>query len=910
MTTEIVNSIETLDAKLTKMRQAQKVFSTFTQEQVDLICLQAAMAANKARIPLAKMAQAETGMGVVEDKVIKNNYAAEHVHHYFRDLKTCGVIEENPAMGTKRIAEPLGVVGGLIPTTNPTSTAIFKILICLKTRNAILVSPHPSAIHCTIEAARIMKEAAEKAGCPKDIISWLDVSSLDLTHHMMESVDFIIATGGSGMVKAAYASGTPAIGVGPGNCNVIFDSSCDIKNAVASTIHSKTFDNGMICASEQHVTVLDDIYDKTKNEFANSRCYFLNDEEAKKVADVFFDYQSHGVKAQAVGQPATKIAQIAGIVVPETTKVLIYETNNTNPDHPWACEKLSPILGMYRAKTFDEALDICFKLVDDSGPGHTSALYADPLEKEKIDAFSKKMHTGRILINTPTTFGGIGDLYNFNLVPSMTLGPGSWGKSSFSGQMNIYQLLNIKTVAERRENMLWLQLPEKVYFKRGCTPVALREIKDTYACKKAFIVTDANLFEIGMCTPTIQQLTEMGIATSVYYDIQPDPQIQDAMKGMRMMHEFKPDVVIGIGGGSAIDTAKIMWLMYEHPNEDFLDLATVFIDIRKRIYEFPKRGQSKLVLIPTTAGTGSEVTPFIIISDANTNAKWPLADYGTLANMAIVDPDNMMHLPKSATQASGYDALTHAVEAYVSVMASDYTDGFALIATKNIFKYLPRAYKNGAADPEARVKMADASTIAGIAFANAFLGINHSLAHKLGGYHHLPHGVANAILFPYICRYNAQKTPTKMGTFSQYQYPKAFERYVELAEFCGFKGKDDQETFENFIAASINLQRELDIPHTIQEYGVKEADFLATLDEMCENAFGDQCTGANPVYPLIHEIRDIFLQAYYGREVYEEKVKAGTIVLAKPQMFENTFGKDYDVNMNGVTLPDPVPPKL
>lgn len=903
-----IDSVETLEAKLAEMRKAQAVFATFTQEQVDEICKQAAMAADKARIPLAKMAHAETGMGVVEDKVIKNNYASEHVHNYFRNIKTCGVIEENKAAGTKRIAEPVGVVGAVTPTTNPTSTCIFKILICLKTRNAILISPHPSAKRCTIEAARIMREAAEKAGLPENIICWMDEGSIEMTQVMMKEVNLIMATGGAGMVKAAYSSGTPAIGVGPGNCNVIFDDTCDIKNAVSSTIHSKTFDNGMICAAEQHITVLDSIYDKVKKEFQESRCYFLTPEESARVGEVFFNPATHGVKASAVGRPAVKLAEMAGVKVPADTKVLIAETDDSSHDNPWANEKLCPVLGMYRAKNFNEALDLCAKLVSEGGAGHSGALYVDPNEREKIDAFGLRMKAGRILINTPTTFGGLGDLYNFDIAPSLTLGPGTFGGSSFMGQTNIMQLLNIKTVAERRENMLWLRLPEKVYFKKGCTSVALKELKDYYHSKKAFVVTDANLFEIGMCQPILDQLTEMGIATSIFYDIRVDPQIQDAMKGLPAMHEFQPDVIIAIGGGSAIDTAKIMWLMYEHPEENFLDLATVFIDIRKRVYEFPKMGQkAKLVCIPTTAGTGSEVTPFTIISDANTGAKWPLADYELLPTMAIVDADNMMNMPKGVTRASGYDVLTHAVEAYVSVMASDYTDGFALTAIKSVFNYLPRAYKYGAKDPEARIKMADASCLAGIAFANAFLGANHSLAHKLGGWHHIPHGTANALLFTEVCKYNAQRTPTKMGTFSQYKYPHAFERYVEIAEFCGMKGKNDVETFNNFIKAAEDLKAAIDIPASIHDYGIDEKTFMAGLDEMSENAFNDECTGANPVYPLISEIREIYLRAYWGKE-YDAKVKAG-IPAAEPQMFSNPFGSDYEVQLNGVELAPPAAPE-
>ena len=899
-----VTSLESLEAKLAEMREAQAIYSKFTQEQVDEICKQAAMAADKARIPLAKMANAETGMGVVEDKVIKNNYAAEHIFNYFRHMKTCGVISEDKAFGTKRIAEPVGIVGAVTPTTNPTSTAIFKILICLKTRNAILLSPHPTAKKCTIEAARIMREAAEKAGLPENIICWMDESSIEMTQMMMREVNLIMATGGAGMVKAAYSSGTPAIGVGPGNCNVIFDDTCDIDHAVASTIHSKTFDNGMICAAEQHVTVLDSIYDQVKKKFQESRCYFLTKEEAAKVGEVFFNSATHGVKATAVGRPATKLAEMAGIKVPADTKVLIAETDDTSHDNAWANEKLCPVLGMYHAKDFPQAMDICYKLVTEGGAGHSAAMYVNPNEREKINAFGLRMKAGRVIINMPTTFGGLGDLYNFDTPPSLTLGPGTFGGSSFMGQTNVMQLLNIKTVAERRENMLWLRLPEKVYFKKGCAPVALKELRDEYNCKRAFIITDATLFELGMCDNAIKQLEEMGIATSAFYNIRVDPQIQDAMKGMPAMNEFKPDVIIAIGGGSAIDTAKIMWLMYEHPEENFLDLATVFIDIRKRVYKFPKMGiKSKLVCIPTTAGTGSEVTPFTIISDANTGAKWPLADYELLPTMAIVDADYMMNLPPKATQASGYDVLTHAVEAYVSVFASDYTNGFALTAIKNVFKYLPRAYKYGAKDEEARIKMADASCLAGIAFANAMLGVNHSLAHKLGGWHHIPHGTANALLFPEVCKYNAQRYPTKMGMFSQYKYPQAFERYVEIGEYLGLKGKTDEETFDNFIKAAEDLRTAIDIPASIHDYGIDEKKFMDGLDEMSENAFNDECTGGNPVYPLISEIRDVYLRAYWGKE-YDAKVKEG-IAAAKPEMYSNPFGSDYEVHMDTVQLPQP-----
>ena len=787
-----VTTAQELTEALAKCRAAQEKFATYTQEQVDKIFLAAATAANQMRIPLAKQAVAETGMGVVEDKVIKNHYAAEYIYNAYKDSKTCGVIEEDTAYGIQRIAEPIGVIAAVIPTTNPTSTAIFKTLISLKTRNGIIISPHPRAKGCTIAAARVVLEAAVAAGAPEGIIAWIDKPSLELTNQVMREADLILATGGPGMVKAAYSSGKPALGVGPGNTPAVIDDSADILLAVSSVIHSKTFDNGMICASEQSVVVLDSIYDRVKAEFIKRGCYVLNGEEIDKVRATILI--NGALNAKIVGQSAHTIAALAGVDVPETTKILIGEVTSTDLSEAFAHEKLSPVLAMYRASDFTDAMNKADTLVKDGGYGHTASVYLDTVSgKEKLDAFAEKMKACRILVNTPSSHGGIGDLYNFKLAPSLTLGCGSWGGNSVSENVGIKHLLNIKTVAIRRENMLWFRAPEKVYFKKGCAPVALKELRDEYNCKRAFIITDATLFELGMCDNAIKQLEEMGIATSAFYNIRVDPQIQDAMKGMAAMNEFKPDVIIAIGGGSAIDTAKIMWLMYEHPEENFLDLATVFIDIRKRVYKFPKMGiKSKLVCIPTTAGTGSEVTPFTIISDANTGAKWPLADYELLPTMAIVDADYMMNLPPKATQASGYDVLTHAVEAYVSVFASDYTNGFALTAIKNVFKYLPRAYKYGAKDEEARIKMADASCLAGIAFANAMLGVNHSLAHKLGGWHHIPHGTANALLFPEVCKYNAQRYPTKMGMFSQYKYPQAFERYVEIGEYLGLKGKTDE----------------------------------------------------------------------------------------------------------------------
>jgi len=882
----LINSVESFEKALPVIRASQEQYATFTQEQVDIICEKAAMAVSKMRIPLAKMACEETGYGIVVDKVTKNQYASEHMWNYMRHAKTCGIIEENRAFGTKRVASPKGVIAAVTPTTNPTSTTIFKIMVALKTRNAVILSPHPHAVKCSIAAARIMREAAIEAGLPEHVISWIETPSLEISDILMKKVDLIMATGGAGMVHAAYSSGTPAIGVGPGNCNVVIDETADLRMAVESIIHSKTFDNGMICATEQHITVLSSVYNEVKALLKDARCYFLNDEEASKVATVFFNPKNHGVNPPAVGQTAVRLAEMAGIQVPYDTKVLIYETDDTSHENPWANEKLTTLLGMFRADTLDEAFDICAKLVYEGGAGHSAALYVDPTEEEKINRFAEKMKAGRILINTPTAFGGIGDLYNFDIAPSLTLGPGSVGHSAYMGNTNYEQLLDIKVVANRKENMLWLQLPKKVYHKTGCTPVALREMKHVYDFKRAFIITDANLYQIGACDAILNQLHDLGIETAEFFDIRVDPQIQDAMKGLPKMHEFEPDVIIAVGGGSAIDTAKIMWIMYEHPEEAFLDMATTFLDIRKRVRFFPQMGKkAKLVCIPTTAGTGSECTPFTIISDANTGMKWPLIGYEMMPEMAIIDADHMMKLPPRATQASGYDVLTHAVEAYVSTFATEYTDGFCKDATKMVFDYLPRAYhsafKGAKADPVAREKMADASCLAGIGFANAFLGINHSLSHKIGGWFHIPHGTANALLFPYVCRFNAQKHPYHMGTFSQYKYPQAFERYVQLGELIGVKGATDEETFENWIKAAEQLKIDVDIPETICDWLMEahpeksaqawEADFLAAVDQMSEWAFHDACTGCNPVYPTIGELKACYLRAFYGNEKFAEK---------------------------------------
>ena len=858
-----VSNIESFEKKLSQVREAQKKFAEYSQEQVDKIFKAAAIAANMARIPLAKMAVEETGMGVVEDKVIKNHYAAEYIYNKYKNTKTCGVISRDTAFGLTEIAEPIGIIGAVIPTTNPTSTAIFKALICLKTRNGIIISPHPRAKKSTIAAAKIVLEAAVKAGAPENIIGWIDVPSLELTNALMRNSDTILATGGPGMVKSAYSSGKPALGVGAGNTPVIIDSTADIKVAVNSIIHSKTFDNGMICASEQSVTVLADIYDEVKKEFAARGCYFLKDDEIDKVRKTILINGS--LNARIVGQSAYKIAQLAGVEVPEKTKVLIGEVESVDISEEFAHEKLSPVLGMYKAETFDEALAKAAQLVADGGYGHTSSLFIHPAQTEKIEKHYHAMKTCRIVINTPSSHGGIGDLYNFALTPSMTLGCGSWGGNSVSENVGVKHLLNIKRVAERRENMLWFRTPQKVYFKKGCMPLALDEL-GMMGKKKAFIVTDSFLYKNGYVKPIESKLDELGIQHTCFYDVQPDPTLASAKEGAAAMKLFEPDVIIALGGGSAMDAGKIMWVLYEHPETDFMDMAMRFMDIRKRICPFPKMGEKAyFVAVPTSSGTGSEVTPFAVITDETTHIKYPLADYELLPNMAIVDADNMMNQPKGLTSASGIDALTHALEAYASIMATEYTDGLALQAMKSIFAYLPSAYENGANDPIAREKMATASTMAGMAFANAFLGVCHSMAHKLGAYHHIAHGVANALLITYVMRYNADPVPPKMGTFSQYPYPHTLERYCECARFLGFVGKDDNETFEIFLQKIEELKERCGIKKTIADYGVSEEDFLASLDEMVENAFDDQCTGANPRYPLMSEIKEIYLKAYYGK---------------------------------------------
>ena len=867
-----VDSVETLNQAFAVTREAQRKFATYTQEQVDKIFLAAASAADKARISLAKLAVEETGMGIVEDKVIKNHYAAEYIYNAYKDTKTCGVIEEDEAYGIQKIAEPIGVIAAVIPTTNPTSTAIFKCLLALKTRNAIIISPHPKAKDSTIAAAKLVLEAAVEAGAPEGIIDWIDIPSLELTNTVMKEADIILATGGPGMVKAAYSSGKPALGVGAGNTPAIIDESADILLAVNSIIHSKTFDNGMICASEQSVIVLDPIYDEVKKEFAARGCYFLNEEETEKVRKTIII--NGALNAKIVGQSANKIASLSGVSVPVGTKILIGEVESVELSEEFAHEKLSPVLAMYRASTFEEAVEKAEHLVADGGYGHTSSVYLNEItEKDKLALFAAKMKTCRILLNTPSSHGGIGDLYNFKLAPSLTLGCGSWGGNSVSDNVGVKHLLNIKTVAKRRENMLWFRTPEKIYIKKGCLPVALDELKTVRGAKKAFIVTDTFLYQNGYTKPITDKLDQMGIQHATFFNVQPDPTLANATEGAAQMRAFAPDTIIALGGGSAMDAAKIMWVLYEHPEADFMDMAMRFIDIRKRVYTFPKMGEKAyFIAVPTSAGTGSEVTPFAVITDEKTGVKYPLADYELLPNMAIIDTDFHMSAPKGLTAASGIDAVTHAIEAYAAMLATDYTDSLALRSLKMVFEYLPRAYDNGQTDIVAREKMANAATMAGMAFANAFLGVCHSMAHKLGSFHHLPHGVANALMIEEVIRFNASEAPAKMGTFSQYDHPHTLARYAEIADYLGINGDNDKEKLEGLIAKINELKRKVGIKETIKDYGIDEEDFLNRLDDMVEQAFDDQCTGANPRYPLMSEIKQMYLNAYYGKHFCEKEM--------------------------------------
>ena len=861
----LVDSVEALQQKIGEVRVAQRIFAEYTQEQVDKIFCAAAMAANRARIPLARMAVEETGMGVVEDKVIKNHFASEYIYNAYKNTKTCGVIEEDPAYGIQKIAEPLGVLAAVIPTTNPTSTTIFKTLLSLKTRNCVIISPHPRAKNSTIQAAKIILEAAVAAGAPEDVIAWIDVPSLELTNAVMAGADLILATGGPGMVKSAYMSGKPAIGVGAGNTPAIIDDTADILLAVNSIILSKTFDNGMICASEQSVIVLDKVYKPVKQEFMRRGCYFLNEDEVEKVRKTII--VNGALNARIVGQPAARIADMAGVKVPDTTKILIGEVERVDLSEEFAHEKLSPVLAMYRAHDFGGAVEKATKLIEDGGYGHTSSLYVNAAsEKEKIQKFSNTMKTGRILVNTPSSQGGIGDLFNFKLAPSLTLGCGSWGGNSVSENVGVKHLINTKVVAERRKNMLWFRTPPKVYIKKGCLQVALGELRDVLGKKRVFVVTDTFLYQNGYAKPVTDKLEELGIQYTVFFDVAPDPTLACAKAGSAAMTVFQPDCIIALGGGSAMDAGKIMWVLYEHPDADFMDMAMRFVDIRKRIYPFPKMGNKAcFIAVPTTAGTGSEVTPFAVITDETSDVKYPIADYELMPSIAIVDADMMMDAPKGLTAASGIDAVTHALEAYVSMLASDYTDSLALGALSICFEYLPAAYEKGAADPVAREKMADAATMAGMAFANAFLGVCHSMAHKLGAFHHLPHGIANALMINEVIRYNASEVPTKMGIFSQYDHPKTLARYAKIAEHLKLGGKTDEEKLQGLLTAMEELKAKLGIKKTIADYGIDEKIFLEKLDDMVEQAFDDQCTGANPRYPLLSEIKQMYLNAYYGK---------------------------------------------
>ena len=864
-----VTNAQELTKRIKELRKAQREFAKFNQDQVDEIFRQAALAANNNRIKLAKMAVEETGMGIVEDKVIKNHFAAEYIYNQYKDMKTCGVLEEDKTFGITKVAEPIGVIAAIVPTTNPTSTAIFKTLIALKTRNAIIISPHPRAKKATIEAAKIVLDAAVKAGAPEGIIGWIDEPSVELSQNVMRESDIILATGGPAMVKAAYSSGRPALGVGAGNTPAIIDETAHIKMAVNSILLSKTFDNGVICASEQSIIVLDQVYDEVKKELAERGAYILKGEEVDKVRKVILN-EKGGLNANIVGQSAYKIATMAGVKAPESAKVLVGEVTSVELEEPFSHEKLSPVLAMYRAKSFEEALDKADRLIELGGMGHTSILYTDQLKsKDRILTFGERMKTARTLINMPAAQGAIGDLYNFKLAPSLTLGCGSWGGNSVSENVGPKHLINVKSIAERRENMLWFRVPEKTYFKYGCLPVALDELADM-GKKKAFIVTDRVLFDMGYTNKVTEVLEKNGIQYKIFADVEPDPTLKCARAGAQEMLNFNPDVVISLGGGSAMDAAKIMWVMYEHPEVNFHDLAMTFMDIRKRIYKFPTMGQkAMMVSIATSAGTGSEVTPFAVITDETTGVKYPLADYELTPDMAIVDAELMMTSPKGLTACAGIDVLVHSIEAYVSIMASEYTNGLALEAIRLVFKYLPDAYNEGTTNVKAREKMAHASCMAGMAFSNAFLGINHSMAHKLGAFHHLPHGMANSLLMNEVIRFNATDAPTKQAAFAQYKYPNAAWRYARIADHLGLGGNTEAEKVELLIKAIEELQAKVNMPKTIQEAGVSEVKFMESLDEMVEQAFDDQCTGANPRYPLMSELREMYITSYYGKKMTE-----------------------------------------
>ena len=857
-----VTNAQELTKRIEQLREAQKQFATFSQEQVDEIFRQAALAANHNRIKLAKMAVEETGMGIVEDKVIKNNFAAEYIYNQYKNMKTCGVLEEDKTSGITKVAEPIGVISAIVPTTNPTSTAIFKCLIALKTRNAIIISPHPRAKNSTIEAARVVLEAAVKAGAPEGIIGWIDQPSVELSQNVMRESDIILATGGPAMVKAAYSSGRPALGVGAGNTPAIIDETAHIKMAVNSILLSKTFDNGVICASEQSIIVLEQVYDEVKKELAERGAYILKGEEIDKVRSIILN-EKGGLNADMVGQSAYKIARMAGVNVPESAKVLVGEVTSVELEEPFSHEKLSPVLAMYKATSFEDALNKADRLIELGGMGHTSILYTDQVKnRDRVLTFGERMKTARTLINMPAAQGAIGDLFNFKLAPSLTLGCGSWGGNSVSENVGPKHLINVKSIAERRENMLWFRVPEKTYFKYGCLPVALAELGEM-GKKKAFIVTDKVLFEMGYTNKVTEVLEAQGIQYKIFSDVEPDPTLRCARAGAAEMTNFQPDVIISLGGGSAMDAAKIMWVMYEHPEVNFHDLAMTFMDIRKRIYKFPTMGEkAMMVSIATSAGTGSEVTPFAVITDEKSGVKYPLADYELTPDMAIVDAELMMTSPRGLTACAGIDVLVHAVEAYVSIMASEYTNGLALEAIRLVFKYLPDAYNEGTTNIKAREKMAHASCMAGMAFSNAFLGINHSMAHKLGAFHHLPHGMANSLVMTEVIRFNSADAPTKQAAFAQYKYPNAAWRYARIADHLGLGGNTNEEKVELLIKAIEELQSKVNMPKTIKEAGVTEEKFYATLDEMVEQAFDDQCTGANPRYPLMKELKEMYINAF------------------------------------------------
>ena len=861
-----ITNLEELEALIARVKTAQQQYAEFTQTQVDHIFKQAALAANMARIPLAKAAVAETGMGVVEDKVIKNHFASESIYNKYKDEKTCGVLEEDKSFGMQKIAEPVGLLAGIVPTTNPTSTAIFKALLALKTRNGIIFSPHPRAKGCTIAAAKVVLEAAVAAGAPADIIGWIDEPTVPLSQALMQhrDISLILATGGPGMVRAAYSSGNPSLGVGAGNTPAVIDATAHLKMAVSSILLSKTFDNGMICASEQSVVVEDAVYDTVRQEFADRGAYLLNPEELDKFRQIIL--KDGHLNGAIVGQPVQKLAELAGITIPPTARVIIGEVETIGTEEPFAFEKLSPILAMYRAKDFAEAVDKAQALISFGGRGHTAVLYTAPDNQAHIRQFEHKVETARVLINTPASQGAIGDLFNFRLDPSLTLGCGTWGGNSVSENVGVQHVLNIKTISERRENMLWFRVPPKVYFKYGCLPVALRELAGK---QRAFIVTDKPLYDLGMTKGLEEVLEDVGLKYDIFYNVEPDPSLATVQRGLAVMNTFNPDVIIAFGGGSPMDAAKVMWMMYEHPEIEFEGLSTRFMDIRKRVYDLPELGQkAMMVAIPTTSGTGSEVTPFAVVTDERTGIKYPLADYSLTPNMAIVDPELVLNLPKGLTAYGGIDALTHALESYVSVYASEYTNGLALEAIRLLMKYLPSAYENGANDPKAREKVHYAATMAGMAFANAFLGICHSMAHQLGATFHVPHGLANALMISHVIRYNATDVPFKQAIFPQYKYPNAKWRYARIADHLHLGGSTEDEKVELLIAAIEDLKRKVNIPTAIREViNEDEHTFFAHLEGIADQAFDDQCTPANPRYPLISDLKDLYTAAYRGIQV-------------------------------------------